>query len=64
VGDGGNQETPLAIPRNASTQPGYFGINVLILWGAVIAHGFSGQSWLIFRQALGGQVFCTQVNAT
>jgi antirestriction protein ArdC len=29
------------------------GINVLILWGAVIEHGFSGQSWLTFRQVLG-----------
>jgi antirestriction protein ArdC len=36
----------------------YSGINVLILWGAVIAHGFPGQSWLTFRQALalGGNV--------
>ena len=31
----------------------YSGINVLILWGAVIEHGFPGQSWLTFRQALG-----------
>jgi len=44
---------PLAMPRNAATQRGYSGINVLILWGAVIEHGFSGQSWLTFRQALG-----------
>ena len=31
---------------------------MLILWGAVIEHGFSGQSWLTFRQALslGGHV--------
>ena len=40
-------------PRNASTQRGYSGINVLILWGSVIEHGFSGQCWLTFRQALG-----------
>ena len=34
------------------------GINVLILWGAVIQHGFSSQNWLTFRQALclGGNV--------
>jgi antirestriction protein ArdC len=44
---------PLAMPRNASTQRKYSGINVLILWGAVIERGFSGQSWLTFRQALG-----------
>jgi antirestriction protein ArdC len=46
-------KAPLAMPRNASTQRGYSGINVLILWGAVIEHGFSGQSWLTFCQALG-----------
>ena len=45
--------SPLAMPRNASTGRGYSGINVLILWGAVIARGFSCQSWLTFRQALG-----------
>ena len=41
------------MPRNAATQRGYSGINALIRWGAVIEHGFSGQSWLTFRQALG-----------
>lgn len=48
----------LAMPKNASTNRTYTGINVLILWGAVIQHGFSGQSWLTFRQALalGGHV--------
>ena len=46
-------KAPLAMPRNATTQRRYSGINVLILWGAVIQHGFSGQSWLTFRQALG-----------
>ena len=46
-------KAPLAMPCNASTQRRYSGINVLILWGAVIEHGFSGQSWLTFRQALG-----------
>ena len=46
-------KAPLAMPRNASTQRGYSGINVLILWGSVIEHGYSGQSWLTFRQALG-----------
>jgi antirestriction protein ArdC len=49
---------PLAMPRNAATQRRYSGINVLILWGAVIEGGFVGQSWLTFRQALslGGHV--------
>src|SRR5258708_2895899 len=46
-------KAPLAMPRNAATQRRYSGINVLILWGAVIERGFSGQSWLTFRQALG-----------
>ena len=51
-------KAPLAMPRNAATGRHYSGINVLILWGAVIEHGFTGQSWLTFRQALalGGNV--------
>lgn len=44
---------PLSMPRNAATGRGYSGINVLILWGAVVARGYTGQSWLTFRQALG-----------
>lgn len=49
---------PLAMPKNAATGRRYSGINVLILWGAVVARGFSCQSWLTFRQALslGGNV--------
>ena len=46
-------QAPLAMPKNATTQRRYSGINVLILWGAVVQHGFPGQSWLTFRQALG-----------
>src|SRR5690242_601205 len=48
----------LSMPKNAATGRLYSGINVLILWGAVIEHGFTGQSWLTFRQALslGGHV--------
>ena len=42
----------LAMPKNATTHRQYSGINVLILWGAVIEHGFSIQNWLTFRQAL------------
>ena len=45
-------KAPLAMPKNASTDRQYSGINVLILWGAAIEHGFTGQSWLTFRQAL------------
>ncbi|MFN8680282.1 ArdC family protein [Paracoccus sp. P2] len=49
---------PLGLPKNASTGRTYSGINILILWGAVIQHGFPGQGWLTFRQALslGGNV--------
>mgnify|MGYP001319190953 CR=1 FL=1 len=51
-------KAPLAMPANAATGRVYSGINVLILWGAIIEHGFPVQSWLTFRQALslGGHV--------
>ena len=51
-------KAPLAVPKNAATGRHYSGINVLILWGAVIERGFPSQSWLTFRQALslGGNV--------
>ncbi|MBZ9650242.1 ssDNA-binding domain-containing protein [Sphingobium sp. 3R8] len=39
------------LPRNALTGRSYSGVNVLILWGAVIERGFPSQSWLTFRQA-------------
>ncbi len=44
---------PLGVPKNAATGRHYSGINIIILWTAVIARGFFGQSWLTFRQALG-----------
>jgi len=50
---GAGVRAPLAMPKNAATDRRYSGINVLILWGAVVEQGFSGQSWLTFRQALG-----------
>ena len=51
-------KAPLGLPRSVATGRSYSGINVLILWGAAVAHGFPGQSWLTFRQALtlGGHV--------
>ncbi|MCJ1901476.1 zincin-like metallopeptidase domain-containing protein [Paracoccus versutus] len=51
-------KAPLGLPQNASSGRRYSGINILILWGAVIQHGFPGQGWLTFRQALslGGHV--------
>src|SRR6202140_3346875 len=51
-------KAPLAMPEKAATQGGYSGVNVWILWGAVVERGFAGQTWLTFRQALsvGGSV--------
>jgi antirestriction protein ArdC len=48
----------LSLPQNASTHRAYSGINVLILWGAVVERGFPTQSWITYRQAfaLGGNV--------
>jgi antirestriction protein ArdC len=40
-----------ALPRNALTTRSYSGINILILWGAVIEQGWPSQGWLTFRQA-------------
>lgn len=52
--------TPAAagLPRNAGTGRAYSGINILILWGALIERGYRGQAWLTYRQAeaLGGHV--------
>jgi antirestriction protein ArdC len=46
-------KAPLAMPKNAATGRCYSGINVLILWGSIVEHGFPVQSWVTFRQALG-----------
>ncbi len=42
----------LGLPRNAVTKRPYSGINILVLWGAVIEGGYPSQDWLTFRQAL------------
>ncbi|WP_119084006.1 ArdC family protein [Altererythrobacter sp. B11] len=49
---------PLAMPQNAATGRSYSGINILILWAAVVEHGWSSQRWLTYRQAqaAGGHV--------
>ncbi len=47
---GAGAATP-GLPRNALTGRSYSGVNVLILWGAVIAEGYPSQSWLTFKQA-------------
>lgn len=46
------------LPRNAVTGRAYSGINILILWGAVVDAGYPAQAWLTFRQAAaaGGMV--------
>lgn len=48
----------VGLPKNATTHNSYSGINILILWGAVIEQGFTSQNWLTFKQAkgLGGTV--------
>lgn len=53
-----NAGPEIALPRNAATGRTYSGINILILWGAVIERGYPCQHWLTFRQALslGGSV--------
>lgn len=40
------------MPRNAVSGRAYSGVNVLILWGAVIDGCYPSQDWLTFRQAL------------
>ena len=54
----GDASAGLGLPKNAATAQRYSGINVLVLWGAVIEKGYRGQNWLTFRQALtlGGSV--------
>jgi antirestriction protein ArdC len=54
----GAAKAGLGLPKNAATARRYAGINILILWGAVIEKGYRGQNWLTFRQALtlGGSV--------
>lgn len=45
-----NAEAGLGLPKNASTTKSYSGVNILILWGGVIARGFTCQNWVTFRQ--------------
>jgi antirestriction protein ArdC len=46
------------LPRNAASGRTYSGINILLLWGAVIERSYPSQNWLTFAQALdaGGNV--------
>jgi len=54
----GRAKAGLGLPQNAATGRPYSGVNILILWGAVIEKGFASQHWLTFRQSLdlGGNV--------
>jgi len=54
----GRAKAGVGLPRNAASGRPYSGINILILWGAVIERGYPVQNWLTFRQALalGGHV--------
>ena len=51
-------KTGLGLPKNAASHRRYSGINILILWDAVLTRNFAAQNWLTFRQALaiGGHV--------
>lgn len=46
------------MPHNAGTGRAYSGINILILWAAVVEGGYASQRWLTYRQcaAAGGYV--------
>ena len=48
----------IGLPQNAVSQNAYSGINILLLWGAIIEKGYPSQIWLTYRQAksLGGNV--------
>lgn len=48
----------IGLPFNAASQRRYSGVNILTLWHAVNARGFTGHGFLTFRQAtaLGGTV--------
>jgi antirestriction protein ArdC len=50
--------TSLSIPRNASTQRAYSGINIVLLWDALFSRQYDVNQWLTFKQALalGGNV--------
>jgi antirestriction protein ArdC len=54
----GITNTSIGMPFNAVSQRRYSGINVLMLWNAIIARGFTRHAFLTFRQALalGGTV--------
>jgi antirestriction protein ArdC len=52
------QGPSLSLPKNAHSDKTYSGINILLLWAALDAHGFASCHWMTFKQALelGGSV--------
>ena len=56
--DGRHAACQIGLPVNAVSGKTYSGINILLLWGAVIEKGYPSQIWLTYRQAksLGGNV--------
>jgi antirestriction protein ArdC len=48
----GGADAALGLPRNVLTRRTYSGINILLMWNAVIKGGYAAQSWLTFKQAL------------
>lgn len=46
------------MPVNAVSRRAYSGVNVFILWGAALEHGYHSPKWLTYKQAiqLGGNV--------
>jgi antirestriction protein ArdC len=48
----------LSLPRNASTQKAYSGVNILLLWDALFSGNYATNKWVTFKQALamGGAV--------
>jgi len=49
---GGGQGPSLSLPKNALTAKTYSGINILLLWEALLDRGFASYHWLTFKQAL------------
>lgn len=48
----GAGKAALGLPRNGLSGQSYSGINILVLWGAVIDGGYPSQFWLTYKQAL------------
>jgi antirestriction protein ArdC len=48
----GEGSVGLGLPRNARSTKAYSGINILLLWSAIMQGGYASQQWLTFKQAL------------